>query len=507
MGKGTEVLKMILYAAKREGLQTAPEKFVFYTIDDEELSSETDLYKFFTPYGFRPVKDEGYVLDISGEDSEVEMSQERQVALADKIYFEAFSDTDETRYVEVDSQVLLPEGSSDNGKDVVLHLPDFVPYRPNADLPERIKSYVSRSEKGKITNCHQGDAVLIKLDTENDVIGTLFLQHCDAVCGKIVIKGEPYLFMYHDNPLRRNRNILAFLMWLLEKSNAPDEFECYISTRRRADVDDNHKNLTLNDVMRMLKEEYSGISIDHVRHREIDDSYGAVTVSRSGMSFRTVERKSQPGFNADWNEKISEVRTFKRPLELYDERYDVPIETEFPDFIKFIGSRAEYDRPVVALGTSWIKGYAEKEHMQHREINRLITALRRFCGQNNLPMVVGEDNELLGLVAAERKERPNAKVIVLAGETAVRSDDFKGLENAVLAGVNSEELTSDSYMPILDMLITVLKVTFEIGDEESILKRSKVAVEKMDGYYLFTLEAKPMDYDELRKMYDVQIFA
>ncbi|MDP8258688.1 MAG: hypothetical protein P9L90_04620 [Candidatus Aadella gelida] len=268
-GKGTEALKMILYAADREGLETAPEKFIFYTTNDEEESPESDLYKFLTPYGFRfvkLVKDEGYVLDLSGQDSKEEMSLEEQI-----------------------------------------------------------------------------DKVLV--------------------------------------------------------------------------------------------------------------------------------------------------------------------ETEFPDLVKFIGSRVGDDRPVVALGTSWIKGYAEREHMQHREINKLITALRRFCGQNNLPIVVGEDNELLGLVAAEREERPDAKVIVLAGEFAVTSDEFKALKNAVLAGVNNEELTADSYMPILDMLKTILKITFEIGDEESILKRSKISIEKMDGYYLFTLEAKPMEYEELRKMYDVQIFA
>ncbi|MBU1084618.1 MAG: hypothetical protein ABIG55_01085 [Candidatus Omnitrophota bacterium] len=268
-GKGAELLKMILYAAEREGLENAPEKFIFYTVDNAEQSPDSVLYKFLVPYGFTPVKDEGYVLD------------------------------------------------------------------------------------------------------------------------------------------------------LVEK----------------------------HDAEKMPREE---------------------PIAADGVN----------------------------------------VETEFPDLVRFIGARIKFeDRPIVALGTSWIKGYAKKEHMQHREINMLITALWRFCGQNNLPMVVGEDDKLLGLVVAERKKRPDAKAIILAGKSVVKSDEFKALENAVLAGVNNEELTAASYMPILDMLLTILKITFEIGDEESIMKRSKVPIEKMDGYYLFTPEARPVDYDEHRKMYEVQIFA
>ena len=182
--------------------------------------------------------------------------------------------------------------------------------------------------------------------------------------------------------------------------------------------------------------------------------------------------------------------------------------TLFTDNIKLIQAK-EKQPLILALGTSWMKGYEKGRYLQYDALNPLITSIRKFCESRDIPFITGDDNELLAAINTERQKagKENAKVIVLAGQDTVTSKEFEPLRNdksAFLVGVNNENLTIDSYIRLMEMLTLTLKLAF---DQDIDLSNPNIIVKKEGNIYIFIPKAEPMDYEDLREIYKLQTFA
>jgi len=179
-----------------------------------------------------------------------------------------------------------------------------------------------------------------------------------------------------------------------------------------------------------------------------------------------------------------------------------------PDFMPV----AHKEEPVIlALGTSWIKGY-ETGKDQHRALNPLVIAIRQYCKAHGVAFIDKEDADLLSAINKERGENKNRRVIVLAGKQTVRGKDFLALENAFLAGVNNEALEENSYVRLIEMLTLLINLAFkqEIDEDYYDPEHPRVTVEKdkdLPNLYIFIPKAIPMDYEMLKHFYSVQTFA
>ena len=167
---------------------------------------------------------------------------------------------------------------------------------------------------------------------------------------------------------------------------------------------------------------------------------------------------------------------------------------------------------IIALGTSWIKGYEKGKYLQYNALNPLISSIRTYCESKGIPFIVGEDDKLLSLINAERAKegKTNAKVVVLAGESTVKSDEFSALrsdeKNAFVVGVDNQELTEDSYIRLMEMLTIAIKLSAGL----EVAQDSNAIIIKKDtehNIYIFIPHSEPMNYEELRTIYNVQKFA
>ncbi|MBU0684084.1 MAG: HAMP domain-containing histidine kinase [Candidatus Omnitrophica bacterium] len=191
---------------------------------------------------------------------------------------------------------------------------------------------------------------------------------------------------------------------------------------------------------------------------------------------------------------------------------------QFHDMVKYIAynkkneaakrvQKEEQKTAIIALGTNWIKGYKGREHVQHKYINELLSALRKFCEKNNMVFSAAEDKDLLNFVNSEKEKYPDAKVIILANEDTVKMKELQKIKDVFLGGINNSAIGPDNYMRITDLLNTMVKLAFDLGDAAKIIAESKVPIDPKDGYYLFNLPLEPLIDIEPRAIYDVQIFA
>lgn len=192
--------------------------------------------------------------------------------------------------------------------------------------------------------------------------------------------------------------------------------------------------------------------------------------------------------------------------------------TNFQDMLTYIQAQPQSQPLIVALGTSWMESYKRSEdgrsfrHLQGKDLNELITSIRSYCESKGIPFIVDDDDKLLARINTERvKEgKTNAKVVVLAGENIVKSDEFAPLrndeKNALVVGINNQELTTDSYIRVMEMLTLALKLS--LGLEVS-LDNAHITITKDNErrLYIFLPHAEPMDYEQLRQIYRVQEFA
>jgi signal transduction histidine kinase/ubiquinone/menaquinone biosynthesis C-methylase UbiE len=186
--------------------------------------------------------------------------------------------------------------------------------------------------------------------------------------------------------------------------------------------------------------------------------------------------------------------------------------TNLQDTIKYIQAQPQSQPLIVALGTSWIKGYEKGRYLQYDALNPLIGSIRTYCESKGIPFIVDVDDELLARINAERAKegRAGAKVVVLAGENTVKSEEFAPLrndeKNAVVVGVNNQELTTDSYIRLMEMLTLAMKLSAGL---EISLDNAHITITKDNErhLYIFLPHAEPMDYERLKVIYEVQKFA
>ena len=99
---------------------------------------------------------------------------------------------------------------------------------------------------------------------------------------------------------------------------------------------------------------------------------------------------------------------------------------------------------------------------------------------------------------------------MLAGRDAVISEECATLRNdeekAFVVGVDSQELTTDSYIRLMEMLTLALKLSAGL---EISLDNAHITITKDNERhrYIFLPHAEPMDYEQLKMIYEVQKFA
>lgn len=186
--------------------------------------------------------------------------------------------------------------------------------------------------------------------------------------------------------------------------------------------------------------------------------------------------------------------------------------TNFRDTLTYIQAQPQSQPIIVALGTSWIKGYEKGRYLQYDALNPLVGSIRTYCESKGIPFIVEEDDKLLAHINAERAKegKADAKVVVLAGKDTVTTDDFATLrndrENAIVVGVDNQELTTDSYIRLMEMLTLALKL---FAGLEISLDNAHITITKDNErhLYIFLPHAEPMDYEQLKMLYEVQKFA
>lgn len=186
--------------------------------------------------------------------------------------------------------------------------------------------------------------------------------------------------------------------------------------------------------------------------------------------------------------------------------------TNLQDALTYIQAQPQTQPLIVALGTSWIKGYEKGRYLQYDALNPLIGSLRTYCESKGIPFIVEEDDKLLARINAERAKegKAGAKVVVLAGKDTVASDEFTTLrndqKNTFVVGVDNQELTTDSYIRLMEMLTLALKLSAGL---EVNINNDHITITKDNErhLYIFLPHAEPMDYERLKTIYEVQKFA
>ncbi|MFA5500966.1 MAG: hypothetical protein WC404_07810, partial [Candidatus Omnitrophota bacterium] len=184
----------------------------------------------------------------------------------------------------------------------------------------------------------------------------------------------------------------------------------------------------------------------------------------------------------------------------------------FIDAVAFIQARSQGHPLVLALGTDWIKGYEKGSYPQYYALNPLIVSLRSYCESKGIPLIVDDDSKLPALINAERAREgyAGARVIVLAGKDAVALDEFTALrndrKNTFVFGVDNQKLTPDSYIPLMEMLTIALKLSLGFDPARcntliSIVKDNTLRI------FIFIPPSQPLNYEQLKGIYEVQKFA
>lgn len=202
----------------------------------------------------------------------------------------------------------------------------------------------------------------------------------------------------------------------------------------------------------------------------------------------------------------------------------------FLDTLKLVKAKKEAIPIIIALGTKWMKGYdkeikgrtqsaGEGSDYQYKALNPLMSALNNFREEAGVKIIVRPDEELAEGIAELREGKPNAKVFVLADMwTIEKSDEFSSLrdeakdldaadydDNTVfMAGVNSAELTFDSYMYVMEMLRLLLNMDL---NNNLASDTDKIKIERKAKFYIFLPAAEKIEAQELETIYRMQIFA
>ena len=186
------------------------------------------------------------------------------------------------------------------------------------------------------------------------------------------------------------------------------------------------------------------------------------------------------------------------------------------DMLKYMQAEPGSGNLIVALGTSWIKGYERNDdgrsfkYEQGKDLNELIVKIRGYCSSKGIPFIDDDDDKLLKRINDEKvaKGMPSAKVVVLAGKETVGSTEFEALrndeKNAFVVGVDNLELAPDSYVRLMEMLTITLKLSVGLEVPQN---ATPIAIEWDDKlkFYILIPSAEKMDYEQSSPAYMKQI--
>ncbi len=173
---------------------------------------------------------------------------------------------------------------------------------------------------------------------------------------------------------------------------------------------------------------------------------GAIKSARKSMRQKPIRSEKEEPVNVDEGKTINNAA---------QEVIDTIL-------IQGIEPKPEESPTIIALDTGWIKGYERANPERYVSINKLIVAIRRFCGSRGMVFVNGTGEELV--VRIDKERRQNSKVVILADEKKLREQDafakFRSDEKALLVGVDNSSLTEEDYQYIAEMLNLALKIAF-----------------------------------------------
>jgi GGDEF domain-containing protein len=163
----------------------------------------------------------------------------------------------------------------------------------------------------------------------------------------------------------------------------------------------------------------------------------------------------------------------------------------------------------VFFGTKWIKGYQKGEDAESDSINKLLVAVRQFCGKWGIEFAVeGDEENWSADIKARQDANKDAKFVVVTGEKTVVTPEFRVLgenENTVLAGISNEDLTVKHDLYVLQMLTVLIRIASgeETGsiDTEILIKMH----DKFPEIYVLSLPpARLLGIDKQKRKYHVQ---
>ena len=167
----------------------------------------------------------------------------------------------------------------------------------------------------------------------------------------------------------------------------------------------------------------------------------------------------------------------------------------------------EESRIIIGIETS-----AWMPHEQADDMQALSSAVRRFADTltrrgvvDNVKVVLGNRETLLGNIANE-KPAAGDKVVVLGSEGTLTSDDFRTLENAFLACIDTGRLDGSDYIDLMQMLSVAIRLALGKDDIASVAASHPDIIIKGLGARIVRLTPlKRIDTNEPAKIYRLQI--
>jgi hypothetical protein len=205
-------------------------------------------------------------------------------------------------------------------------------------------------------------------------------------------------------------------------------------------------------------------------------------------------------FPSSMVQKTADTNAKSEPLSTATSESEQIHATNFRDALKYLQAEQQAQPVIVAIGTSWITGYAADAGLYRNALNPLISNMA-----NRPQFIVGDDESLLAEIKKKMGESgfENARVIVIAGEETITKDLAKELDNGknILLGVDNSYLTEDSYVRIMEMLEIAAKLAI---DPDTPPESPNMPIEKRGNFWVFVPKAEPMNYELLKPIYEAQ---
>jgi hypothetical protein len=160
---------------------------------------------------------------------------------------------------------------------------------------------------------------------------------------------------------------------------------------------------------------------------------------------------------------------------------------------------------ILIVSTSWMSGY-DQDSLAYGEMTSLMSEIRSFCRRRGITMVASKDDMVASDLNRELSSKGNAgaKVIILAGEETVRSEEFKKFrdnDNVFIAGVNGHTGR------MLELIVLALKLGSGYGSDNITWAgdiRWQVDPARPNMLIFILPSADPMGWDDPARKYKLQ---